>query len=525
MTFFCTRYFCRNMFFSESRCFRNSLCSLHFHNQQWSGQGLKAIIPLNIELTNAFEGDHPNPLLINCLWRWSSWSSLLWSLSYMINIILNPNPDTWFLWRWSSWSSLLSSGSSPSFSLPSSGLLSLLSRWFDWRHRSEYILWILLESLLKGWTCVCSGLLCALPRALPLPHIPHARQVKTLSVATLSFLYFLFKGGHIFEEAHRNWGDWDLCQQAPARLHCGPWLRSHVWSILPGERIGRFPWTRHPWVPWGTFRVLHRLKLDDPCHDPPPHCLGRHLLRLHGHQDLLADWLCYCHPPSCLLPVPSQQCWNRRQPLPRLPPPHLPGPRRHQCASCEVGWRNLVRAAQSCGLFSCQDAPSPCRGLRRDCENQICISSPVFILCRISTIRDHLVKTLLLCITRIINKTINQKQVRELFSPQTDMCCIGAAIRLNLTPPRLSVTDISFKHYLTPSLISVGDPVSRVARRNLSSQREALADIKTEVDKNQNVTRRSKHSGAWESVIGLEVHAQVTRIWKEDLWKLKFLPW
>ena len=102
--------------------------------------------------------------------------------------------------------------------------------------------------------------------------------------------------------------------------------------------------------------------------------------------------------------------------------------------------------------------------------------------------------------------------MRELFSPQTDMCCIGAAIRLNLTPPRLSVTDISFKHYLTPSLISVGDPVSRVARRNLSSQREALADIKTEVDKNQNVTRRSKHSGAWESVIGLEVHAQVTRI-------------
>ena len=93
------------------------------------------------------------------------------------------------------------------------------------------------------------------------------------------------------------------------------------------------------------------------------------------------------------------------------------------------------------------------------------------------------------------------------------MCCIGAALRLNLAPPRLSVADI----YLSPvSLtspllrLSVADPVCRVARRNLSSQREALADIKTEVDKNQNVTRRSKHSGIWESVIGLEVHAQVT---------------
>ena len=112
----------------------------------------------------------------------------------------------------------------------------------------------------------------------------------------------------------------------------------------------------------------------------------------------------------------------------------------------------------------------------------------------------------------LLIKLLTKNNCVSLSSPQTDMCCIGAAIRLNLTPPRLSVTDISFKHYLTPSLISVGDPVSRVARRNLSSQREALADIKTEVDKNQNVTRRSKHSGAWESVIGLEVHAQVTRI-------------
>ena len=40
-------------------------------------------------------------------------------------------------------------------------------------------------------------------------------------------------------------------------------------------------------------------------------------------------------------------------------------------------------------------------------------------------------------------------------------------------------------------------------------QREALADLKTKVDKNFNVTRESKTSGLWESVIGLEVHAQV----------------
>ena len=36
-----------------------------------------------------------------------------------------------------------------------------------------------------------------------------------------------------------------------------------------------------------------------------------------------------------------------------------------------------------------------------------------------------------------------------------------------------------------------------------------MADIKPEVDKNFNVTRKSKVSGLWESVIGLEVHAQV----------------
>ena len=77
--------------------------------------------------------------------------------------------------------------------------------------------------------------------------------------------------------------------------------------------------------------------------------------------------------------------------------------------------------------------------------------------------------------------------------------------------PRFSVADIS-PISLSSSLLrfSVADPGCRVSRRNLSSQREALADIKTEVDKNQNVTRRSKQSGIWESVIGLEVHAQVT---------------
>ena len=98
------------------------------------------------------------------------------------------------------------------------------------------------------------------------------------------------------------------------------------------------------------------------------------------------------------------------------------------------------------------------------------------------------------------------------------MCCIGAALRLNLAPSRLSVVNIlrlsvaniSPISLTSPLLrLSVADPVYRIARRNLSSQREALADIKTEVDKNQNVTRRSKQSGIWESVIGLEVHAQV----------------
>ena len=113
------------------------------------------------------------------------------------------------------------------------------------------------------------------------------------------------------------------------------------------------------------------------------------------------------------------------------------------------------------------------------------------------------------------------------FSPQIDMCCIGAALRLNLTPPRLSVANISRLSVANISGLSVAnispisltspllrlyvaDPVCRVARRNLSSQREALADIKTEVDKNRNVTRLSKQSGIWQSVVGLEVHAQVT---------------
>ena len=87
------------------------------------------------------------------------------------------------------------------------------------------------------------------------------------------------------------------------------------------------------------------------------------------------------------------------------------------------------------------------------------------------------------------------------------MCCLGAAIRLNIAPQRLSVAE-SLQHPLVfqPSLSSIA---SCFPRRHLSIQREALADIKTEVDKNFNVTRKSKISGLWESVIGLEVHAQV----------------
>ena len=55
------------------------------------------------------------------------------------------------------------------------------------------------------------------------------------------------------------------------------------------------------------------------------------------------------------------------------------------------------------------------------------------------------------------------------------------------------------------------NPLQSITRRHLSMQREALADIKTKVDKNFNVTRESKTSGPWESVIGLEVHAQVMK--------------
>ena len=83
------------------------------------------------------------------------------------------------------------------------------------------------------------------------------------------------------------------------------------------------------------------------------------------------------------------------------------------------------------------------------------------------------------------------------------MCCLGAALRLNIAPQRVSVAEslqhpLIFQHIMTIPL-----------RRHLSMQREALADIKTKVDKNFNVTRESKTSGLWESVIGLEVHAQV----------------
>ena len=55
------------------------------------------------------------------------------------------------------------------------------------------------------------------------------------------------------------------------------------------------------------------------------------------------------------------------------------------------------------------------------------------------------------------------------------------------------------------------NPLRSIARRHLSMQREALADIKTKVDKSFNVMRESKTSGPWESVIGLEVHAQVMK--------------
>ena len=87
------------------------------------------------------------------------------------------------------------------------------------------------------------------------------------------------------------------------------------------------------------------------------------------------------------------------------------------------------------------------------------------------------------------------------------MCCLGVALRLNVAPQRVSVAEtlqhpLTFQHTIT-------NPLRSIARRHLSLQREALADIKTKVDKNFNVTRESKTSGLWESVIGLEVHAQV----------------
>ena len=61
------------------------------------------------------------------------------------------------------------------------------------------------------------------------------------------------------------------------------------------------------------------------------------------------------------------------------------------------------------------------------------------------------------------------------------------------------------------SLLSAGPPLAprmmRMSLRSFSSQ-EKVAEVKTVMNKARKIVRRSKE-GEWESVIGLEVHAQV----------------
>ena len=66
--------------------------------------------------------------------------------------------------------------------------------------------------------------------------------------------------------------------------------------------------------------------------------------------------------------------------------------------------------------------------------------------------------------------------------------------------------------------VSVCDPVvadpgdGDLARRKW----EKVAKLKTVIDKNKNIKRVSDTGGAWESVIGLEIHAQINAKTKES---------
>ena len=59
-----------------------------------------------------------------------------------------------------------------------------------------------------------------------------------------------------------------------------------------------------------------------------------------------------------------------------------------------------------------------------------------------------------------------------------------------------------------PVIAEVGDPSRR--------KWEKVAKLKTVIDKNKNIKRVSETGAAWESVIGLEIHAQINAKTKES---------
>ena len=66
--------------------------------------------------------------------------------------------------------------------------------------------------------------------------------------------------------------------------------------------------------------------------------------------------------------------------------------------------------------------------------------------------------------------------------------------------------------------VSVCDPVIAEAQDGDPSRRkwEKVAKLKTVIDKNKNIKRVSDTGAAWESVIGLEIHAQINAKTKES---------
>lgn len=65
--------------------------------------------------------------------------------------------------------------------------------------------------------------------------------------------------------------------------------------------------------------------------------------------------------------------------------------------------------------------------------------------------------------------------------------------------------------------VSVCDPVIAEADGDTSRRKwEKVAKLKTVIDKNKNIKRVSETGAAWESVIGLEIHAQINAKTKES---------